>query len=85
MPNRADVTGSREAAVPDRPMQGAAARPTLTRRTLAASLLFAAAPAVLRSRPAAAASDWPSRPIRLVVGFGPGGAGDITARLLAPS
>jgi len=26
---------------------------------------------------------WPSRPIKLVIGYGPGGAGDTTARLLA--
>lgn len=36
------------------------------------------------ARPALAQRAWPSRPIRLVLGFAPGGVGDLTARMIAP-
>lgn len=43
-----------------------------------AALLMLAAPA------AAAAEEYPSRPLRIIVGFPPGGATDLVARIIAP-
>ncbi|MDP2708257.1 MAG: tripartite tricarboxylate transporter substrate-binding protein, partial [Burkholderiales bacterium] len=33
---------------------------------------------------AAAAADYPSRPVRIIIGFPPGGATDLVSRLMAP-
>jgi tripartite-type tricarboxylate transporter receptor subunit TctC len=46
-------------------------------RSIAAALAF------LAGLNAAVADDYPSRPVRIVVGFGPGASGDIAARVLA--
>jgi tripartite-type tricarboxylate transporter receptor subunit TctC len=46
------------------------------------SLLAAAAAAPLAAP--ALAQDWPSRPIRFIVSFPPGGSADLVARVLAP-
>ena len=56
----------------------------MQRRALVGGLL--AAPAFLPRRVAGqdAAAAWPSRPIRLLVGFAPGGSVDILARILQP-
>lgn len=50
-------------------------------RTLAAAVLGTA---LLVCGPLAAQTDWPTKPIRMLVGFPPGGGLDFTTRLLAP-
>ncbi|WP_370682589.1 Bug family tripartite tricarboxylate transporter substrate binding protein [Comamonas sp. GB3 AK4-5] len=55
--------------------------PSLRRRTLLGAL--AATP--LSWAATAATTDWPRKPIKLVVTFPPGGSSDLVARLLAPA
>lgn len=52
-------------------------------RSLSVKLGLATVATVLASTSAFAQSDYPSRPIKIVVGFAPGGPTDVQARLLA--
>jgi tripartite-type tricarboxylate transporter receptor subunit TctC len=55
--------------------------PMLTRRTM----LAASTAALLAGTREAPAQEWPQRPIRIVVPFGPGGGADIIGRIVAQS
>ena len=54
----------------------------MTSRRTALGLIGVGLPALIVSRGSAAALDYPTRPVRFVVGYPPGGATDILARLI---
>lgn len=55
------------------------ARHPTRRRLMACAIAIAAVPVSLHAQPAG----WPGKPLRIIVPFNPGGATDITARLVA--
>ena len=56
----------------------------LLNRTLSRRSILAGSAAGLLATPALAQANWPSRPIRAIVSFPPGGAIDTVTRLIAP-
>src|SRR5262249_59884003 len=62
------------------PVQGGPAMPLPRRRSLKLAAGAAALPAAIQI---AKAENYPTRPVRIIIGFGPGASGDIAARVLA--
>ncbi|MBI3435786.1 MAG: tripartite tricarboxylate transporter substrate binding protein [Proteobacteria bacterium] len=58
---------------------------TISRRTTLAAIILAGAAATGAMWPAATAQaqDWPTKPVRIVIGFGAGGGTDIVTRIIA--
>lgn len=63
-------------------MQQSPRRPGLSRHIRTAGLVLAAALGLCLAGQAAAADNWPSRPVSVVVPFPPGGSSDMVARLI---
>ena len=55
----------------------------VSRRLFACTAALLACGSLSQASPAMAADAWPNQPLKLLVGFGPGGANDIVARILA--
>jgi tripartite-type tricarboxylate transporter receptor subunit TctC len=53
------------------------------RRTMAAAVVFVAAVICAITVAAAQSAGYPTKPVRVIVPYGPGGVGDLTMRLLA--
>jgi tripartite-type tricarboxylate transporter receptor subunit TctC len=49
------------------------------------AIFFAACAVVIGFAAPAPAQEWPARPIRMIVSFGPGGGADIVGRIIAQS
>src|SRR5215471_16253157 len=79
-PRRCDMLSWPARADPDTKKTKKGRTRVLTRRAL-----MGAAASLLAGARDAAAQEWPQRPIRIIVAFGPGGGSDIVGRIIAQS
>jgi tripartite-type tricarboxylate transporter receptor subunit TctC len=79
---RAESKG-RETPVPSKLAETRHRAARRARFSAAAALVGAAALATATTMPSRAAPDYPTKPVRIFVPYGPGGVGDLTMRLMA--